>query len=210
MRTFTKQAEHYAGRGPVRQEPYTSAYGGGMILLAGDLPLELLLPDPAREEPATPGRGTRPAAGDSVENGREPASGGSRRWAELLERYFAGEPVEFALDVDAYADAHGLTTFERDVYRALARVPRGTAVSYRDLAAAAGYPQAYRAVGSAMARNYLPVILPCHRVVKNDGHLGYYGDDPAWKARLLTLEGVAIVGDRLARASAASSTGGGA
>ena len=53
-----------------------------------------------------------------------------------------------------------------------------------------GHPNAYRAVGSAMARNALPVILPCHRVVKNDGRLGHYGDDPAWKERLLALEGV--------------------
>ena len=55
--------------------------------------------------------------------------------------------------------------------------------------AAAGRPNAYRAAGSAMARNALPVILPCHRVIKNDGRLGFYGDDPAWKERLLALEG---------------------
>ena len=83
------------------------------------------------------------------------------------------------------------------MYRALARVPYGSAVSYRELAAAAGRPNAYRAVGSAMARNRLPVILPCHRVVRNDGRLGQYGDDPAWKERLLTLEGVAVAGGRL-------------
>jgi len=104
------------------------------------------------------------------------------------------------IDVDAYVGVHGLTDFEREVYRALAAVPYGTAVSYRDLAAAAGHPNAYRAAGSAMARNELPVILPCHRVVKNDGRLGHYGDDPAWKARLLRLEGVAVDGDRLAAA----------
>ena len=93
---------------------------------------------------------------------------------------------------------HGFTDFERDVYRALAEVPYGEAVSYRDLAAAAGRPNAYRAVGSAMARNALPVILPCHRVIKNDGRLGFYGDDPAWKERLLALEGVRVVEGRVA------------
>jgi methylated-DNA-[protein]-cysteine S-methyltransferase len=45
-----------------------------------------------------------------------------------------------------------------------------------------------------MARNRLPVILPCHRVIRNDGRLGDYGDDPAWKARLLSLEGYAPQG----------------
>jgi methylated-DNA-[protein]-cysteine S-methyltransferase len=76
-------------------------------------------------------------------------------------------------------------------------------LSYRDLAAAAGHPNAYRATGSVMARNDLPVILPCHRVVKNDGRLGFYGDDPAWKARLLRLEGVGVRHDRLESAARA-------
>ena len=74
----------------------------------------------------------------------------------------------------------------------MSRVPHGAVVSYRDLARVAGRPHAYRAVGSAMARNELPVILPCHRVIKNDGRLGQYGDDPAWKERLLALEGVRV------------------
>ncbi len=144
----------------------------GRLLVAGDLPLEAELPDPDAAAPSGP---ARRAAGRC-----------------LLERYFAGERVAFDLDVDAYAGAYGLTDFERDVYRALARVPYGTAVSYRELAAAAGRPSAYRAAGSAMARNLLPVILPCHRVVRNDGRLGQYGDDPAWKERLLRLEGVPV------------------
>ncbi len=194
MRTFTRLAERYAGLGPVTEETYVSAFGVGQLLLAGDLPLELALPD----------LGARGAAGAAEAGGEGAAEAGSRsRWAELLERYFAGEAVSFPLDVDAYAQAHGFTDFERGVYGALAAVPYGTALSYRDLAVAAGRPNAYRAVGSAMARNLLPVILPCHRVVKNDGRLGYYGDDPAWKARLLRLEGVALRGARLAREGAA-------
>jgi O-6-methylguanine DNA methyltransferase len=178
MRTFTKRAERYAGLGPLSEETYVCGLGVGRVLVAGDMPLEAELPDPAATAPA----------------GAVP----SGRWARLLERYFAGERVAFDLKVDAFAAAQGLTDFERDVYRALARVPYGTAVSYRELAAAAGRPHAYRAAGSAMARNVLPVILPCHRVVRNDGRLGQYGDDPAWKERLLTLEGVLVVEGRLA------------
>ena len=73
--------------------------------------------------------------------------------------------------------------------RALARVPYGRTVSYRELARDAGHPAAWRATGSVMARNELPVILPCHRVTRSDGQLGRYGDDPSWKRRLLELEG---------------------
>jgi len=178
MRTFTKRAERYAGLGPLSAETYVCGLGVGRLLVAGDLPLEVELPDADAWAP--------------------PGACPSSRWTHLLERYFAGERVAFDLDVDAFAAAHGSTDFERDVYRALARVPYGTTVSYRELAAAAGRPHAYRAAGSAMARNPLPVILPCHRVVRNDGRLGQYGDDPAWKERLLKLEGVPVAEGRLA------------
>ena len=177
MHTFTKQADGSAVRRPAEEEWYVTDLGVGRLEVVGDLPLRLDLPDPAAAAP--PGR---------------PSS----RWPGLLERYFAGERVAFDLDVDAYGKSRGFTDFELAVYRALSRVPYGTAVSYRELAAAAGRPNAYRAVGSAMARNLLPVILPCHRVVTNDGRLGQYGDDPAWKERLLRLERVPVVDGRLA------------
>jgi len=170
MRISTRQVELVAALGSRREETYDCDLGTGRLLLAGDLPLEHDLPDPARRA--------------------LPAAGPPSRWVGLLEQYFAGRPVAFDLDVDVYADALGFTMFERDVYRSLAAVPYGTALSYRDLATAAGHPNAHRAAGTAMARNLLPVILPCHRVIRNDGRLGQYGDDPAWKERLLALEGV--------------------
>jgi methylated-DNA-[protein]-cysteine S-methyltransferase len=176
MRTSIRPDE-VAGLGRLTEETYVCALGVGHLLLAGDLPLALELPD--REAWAPPGY----CAGS--------------HWVLALEKYFSGERVSFALDVDAYAAAHGFTDFERDVYKALARVPYGEAVSYRDLAREAGRPNAYRAVGSAMSRNALPVILPCHRVIKNDGRLGFYGSDPAWKERLLALEGVRVVEGRV-------------
>jgi O-6-methylguanine DNA methyltransferase len=176
MRTSIRPDE-VAGLGRLTEETYVCALGVGHLLLAGDLPLALELPD--REAWAPPGY----CAGS--------------HWVLALEKYFSGERVSFALDVDAYAAAHGFTDFERDVYTALARVPYGEAVSYRDLAREAGRPNAYRAVGSAMSRNALPVILPCHRVIKNDGRLGFYGSDPAWKERLLALEGVRVVEGRV-------------
>jgi methylated-DNA-[protein]-cysteine S-methyltransferase len=176
MRTSIRPAE-LVRLGRTTEEEYVCAFGVGRVLLAGDLPIAVDLPQPV--SPRGPGRH------------------GSSRWTLDLERYFAGEPVTFALDVDAFAAVHGFTAFERDVYGALASVPYGQPVSYRDIALAAGRPNAYRAVGSAMARNALPVILPCHRVIKNDGRLGSYGDDPAWKERLLALEGVRVVDGRV-------------
>lgn len=152
----------------LREECYQTPFGWGVLLLAGDLPMGLELPD-AERPPDTAGSG-------SV-------------WRDLLEEYFAGQRVVFPLDVPRYCAALGHSRFEAAVLAALAAVPYGRAVSYRDLAVAAGHPNAARAVGSVMARNVLPVILPCHRVIRNDGALGNYGDDPAWKRRLLTLEG---------------------
>jgi methylated-DNA-[protein]-cysteine S-methyltransferase len=163
-----------ARRAPDREELYVTGWGVGSVMLRGDVPLALELPDARRARPAR-GEGLPPS-----------------RWRRRLERYFAGEQVEFALDAQAFARELGCTRFETEVYAALATVPYGEVVSYRDLAVLAGRPNAYRAVGSAMARNPLPVILPCHRVIKNDGHCGPYGDDPSWKPRLLALEGLRV------------------
>jgi O-6-methylguanine DNA methyltransferase len=160
---------------------FETFYGMGRLVLDGDLPLELDLP-------ATRRWGDRERAGCAAD--RDEVS----PWGELLARYFAGERVAFPLDLERFFGAHGFTVFAREVLRALARVPYGRAVSYGDLAAAAGHPNAYRAAGTVMAKNPLPVILPCHRVVHSDGSLGRYGDDPSWKPRLLALEGVDLSG----------------
>lgn len=178
MRISTRPAEIRVAVARRREETYFCRYGIGRVVTIGETPLEVELP-----------RG----AADGV-----PARRASSRWVRLLERYFAGEAVDFDLDIDAYATYAGLSSFERDVYAALLRVPRGAVVSYGRLAELAGRPGAQRAVGSAMARNCLPVILPCHRVVRHDGALGQYGDDPAWKEVLLTLEGVKLDAGRLA------------
>lgn len=153
-----------------REAFYSTPYGLGRLVLAGEQPVELEIPDRSRRAPV----------GAPLDDDR---------WCELLSRYFAGERVSFPLDLDAYLEQLGCTAFEADILRALARVPYGRTVSYRDLARDAGHPHAWRAAGSVMARNELPVILPCHRVTRSDGRLGNYGDDPSWKPRLLALEG---------------------
>ncbi len=179
---------------------FATPWGDGRLALLGDLPFELELPDGAAGR-ISAGEGQAPAAGNG--GGETSLTQPARRWVALLERYFAGDPVNFRLDVDRFCAEHGFTGFETAVYRALAAVPYGRAVSYRDLAVAAGRPLAWRAVGSAMALNPLPIVLPCHRVVRSDGTLGHYGTDPTWKARLLRHEGIDVLADAGAPAPSA-------
>lgn len=87
-------------------------------------------------------------------------------------------------------DLADVGAFSRAVYRKLLEVPWGATISYNALAAAAGHPTAARAVGQAMARNPLPLLVPCHRVLPQDGRLGHYGlGGSQAKAELLAREG---------------------
>jgi methylated-DNA-[protein]-cysteine S-methyltransferase len=104
--------------------------------------------------------------------------------AAQLDEYFAGRRRAFALPIDLQL-AHG---FRRTVLRHLRDVAYGDTVSYAGLAAAAGRPAAVRATGSACATNPLPLVVPCHRVVRSDGSLGNYGGGVDAKRALLELE----------------------
>ncbi|HRU81720.1 MAG TPA: MGMT family protein [Candidatus Methanomethylicus sp.] len=92
----------------------------------------------------------------------------------------------------------GMTAFRRRVLELAREIPRGAVSSYGDLAAAAGNPRAARAVGSIMANNPFPWVVPCHRVVRSDLSIGGFGGGPpeAWdlglKAALLRSEGVEL------------------
>ncbi len=106
-----------------------------------------------------------------------------------IEEYLAGRLTSFTVPVDL----RGLTTFQREVLEATRQVPRGSVVTYAELARRIGHPRAQRAVGAALKRNPVPLIVPCHRVVRSGGELGEYsGGGPAVKRRLLQLEGVAM------------------
>ena len=109
------------------------------------------------------------------------------RWVAELEAYFRGERLTWSTG-EVAMDELAAGSFDRAVYSALLSVPPAVTVSYGVLAEMAGYPRAARAVGNAMATNPIPVVIPCHRVIRSDGSLGNYGDDPAWKERLLAHE----------------------
>ena len=102
-----------------------------------------------------------------------------------LERYFAGEAVDWA---DLPLDLEGAPPFFRRAWEACRSIPPGETRSYAWLAERAGNPRAVRAVGQAMARNPLPLLIPCHRVVASNGSLHAYGGGLDLKAHLLDLE----------------------
>lgn len=107
--------------------------------------------------------------------------------ARQLDEYFAGRRRAFDLPLD-YAMSAG---FRQAVQQVLPSIAYGRTASYKDIAEKVGNPKAVRAVGTACATNPLPVVVPCHRVLKSDGSLGGYVGGPGAKKALLTLEGAA-------------------
>ena len=101
-----------------------------------------------------------------------------------LEEYFAGERKAFDLPL-LFAG----TPFQEEVWKLLLEIPHGRTVSYGELAARMGRPQAARAVAAANAANAISVIVPCHRVTAGGGGLGGYAGGPEAKRLLLGLEG---------------------
>jgi methylated-DNA-[protein]-cysteine S-methyltransferase len=107
--------------------------------------------------------------------------------ARELEEYFAGRRSRFDVPLD-FRLSHG---FRRTVLSQLTEIGYGRTASYAAVAAAAGNPRAVRAVGSACRTNPLPVVVPCHRVVRSDGTLGQYAGGAEVKRALLALEAAA-------------------
>lgn len=107
--------------------------------------------------------------------------------AREFDEYFSGRRRRFDVPVDLRL-ARG---FRREVLQHLTEIPYGGTRSYAQVAAAAGSPRAVRAVGTACARNPLPLVVPCHRVVRSDGTTGHYRGGDAAKRVLLALEAAA-------------------
>lgn len=82
--------------------------------------------------------------------------------------------------------------FEKKVWKAASKVPFGKTSSYREIAEHCGRPRAYRAVGNAMGKNPVLLLVPCHRIIKSDGSLGGFSVGLDLKKRLLNLEGVRV------------------
>ena len=103
-----------------------------------------------------------------------------------VTEYFRGERTEFDMEVDLST----LTEFERGVLAELTEAIKfGQVLPYSELARRIGKPKAARAVGNAVGANPVPIVVPCHRVVRLDGGLGGYGGGVEYKERLLEIEG---------------------
>jgi methylated-DNA-[protein]-cysteine S-methyltransferase len=103
-----------------------------------------------------------------------------------LNLYFEGKLTEFDLPLDWRLSKD----FRRRVLRAIARIPYGQTRSYTEMATSAGNERAVRAAGTACGTNPLPLVVPCHRVLRQGGALGNYGGGVPMKEELLRLEGV--------------------
>ena len=178
---------------------YETKWGEGWVyvrsgrLIGVDLPAEAAGPGWVAGSPCETGGAGRAgevasgAPGAPEEPGPADAEALSY-WTSQLEAYFAGERRTWTPD-EAPLGHLDLGSFQRAVYEALMSIPPGEVVSYGELAEMAGYPRAARAVGNAMAANPIPLVVPCHRVIRSDGTMGRYGNDPTWKERLLLHEG---------------------
>jgi methylated-DNA-[protein]-cysteine S-methyltransferase len=106
--------------------------------------------------------------------------------ARELREYFAGRRRAFTVPLDLF----GATGFRRTLLERMAELEYGETVTYTELAARAGNPRAARAAGHACATNPIPIVVPCHRVLRSDGGLGGYASGLEHKRFLLQLERV--------------------
>ena len=142
--------------------------------------LRTTLPHPSAQE-------IRQLFGDSINQ----ASRSPRLFQDLIQRlklYFGGHRVNFPDKLDL----SGATDFQRKVWETTRLIPYGETRSYAWVAEQIEKPGALRAVGQALGRNPLPIIVPCHRVVASNGKLGGFTGGIEVKKRLLYLEGAAV------------------
>jgi len=137
----------------------------------------------AATPPQSSAREAERRLGDRLKN----ATRSEKPFADLIQRfkaYFAGQRVDFPDELDLSS----ATDFQRQVWRLTRLIPYGETRSYGWVAKRLGKNGAAQAVGQALARNPLPVIIPCHRVVAGDGGLGGYSGGAGVKKSLLRLE----------------------
>lgn len=103
-------------------------------------------------------------------------------YKEEFEKFFKNQPHQLKLKIE------GGTPFQRQVWKALLEIPYAQLCSYQQIANRIGHPKAVRAVGSAIGKNPIPILIPCHRVIKKNGQLGNYTGGTHIKKRLLEVE----------------------
>lgn len=152
---------------------------GRVLLVAAGGRLRGLYFEGQRDEP-DPGR--LPCSAECVR--RDDATLLARA-SEQLHEYFEGRRRRFELPLDLVG-----TPFQREVWQALLEIPSGATRAYGEIAARIGRPSAVRAVGGAIGRNPVSIVVPCHRVIGSDGSLTGFGGGLPRKRALLGIEGV--------------------
>jgi methylated-DNA-[protein]-cysteine S-methyltransferase len=133
-------------------------------------------------------RGLEPVRLERIENASPEVQAILRHAASELNEYFGGQRARF----DVPLDWGSMAPFQRAVLEATVSVPFGHVETYAGIARKIGKPGATRAVGNALGRNPIPVIVPCHRVIRSDATIGGYTGGLGIKHRLLTIEGVTL------------------
>ena len=111
-----------------------------------------------------------------------------RSYLKQIVEYVDEKRMRFSVPLDL----QGFSPFVRRVWKTAQQVPFGQTRSYAWIAARLGNPGAYRAVGNALGKNPVPIVVPCHRIVRSNGTLGGFSAGLAWKKRLLAHEGVVL------------------
>ncbi|MDY6912450.1 MAG: methylated-DNA--[protein]-cysteine S-methyltransferase [Chloroflexota bacterium] len=152
---------------------------GWMAIVGSELGLcKLTLPQPAADKALT-----------LIADYMTKAVAGTSSFRDLIERlelYFRGDYIDFPDDLDL----RGSTAFQRDVWELTCSIPYGKTRTYKWVATEMGRPGSLRAVGQALARNPLPIIIPCHRVIGSSGSIGGFSGGLDMKKRLITLESI--------------------
>ena len=138
---------------------------------------DLELPRPTREEAES-------ALKEGIEGTLVESEHDFSGLAERIAAYLEGKRVQFECELDV---SHA-GSFDRRVWAAAREIPYGEMETYGGLAARIGCPRGGRAVGQALGRNRIPLIIPCHRILRSNGGLGGFGCGLDWKRRLLDLE----------------------
>jgi methylated-DNA-[protein]-cysteine S-methyltransferase len=136
-----------------------------------------------------PGLSAEDQASDFYPNARTSSCTEIDAAAAAIKAHLEGEDVLFTLDI---VDFTLCSTFQQSVLRATYSIPLGRVSTYQLVAASLGIPEGPRAVGNALAGNPFPLIVPCHRVIRSDRHIGGYGGGIEMKRALLESEGVIL------------------
>lgn len=166
---------------------FVTRYGSGLVYATEQGVVKVEIPDLSRNE-AVPAQMAPEFVPSEI----------TVHAARLLERYYAGERIDFA-DIPVSLD--DLPPFRRKVLEASRTLGFGEICSYGQLAEMCGSPRAARAVGGALAANPLPIIIPCHRIMAADGRLTGYSAPGGEKTKmaLLKMEGVEFKGGLVVR-----------